>query len=291
MAERDRPERVFLVGFPRSGTTLLQALLGTHPRIATFPETFFFVDLVPARRRRRLLGLAGPGAGERLREAARCTDGGNSRARARAPWPPTMRRFALRFCSLLDEAAAGEGALAWVEKTPSHLHRVETIEDLVPDAKFIHIVRAGEAAVASLFAVTQEHPEHWGGERSLERCIRRWQADVRRSAEWAGRENHAFVSYEELVAATGPVLSDLLAWLGLPAGEEVATMLRDYAGTASRVADGEPWKQGAGAAIANRNDARLAAVLSPGERDELSLRLAPERRLASDLPFLGGVAR
>jgi hypothetical protein len=38
-----RPERpIFVVGFQRSGTTLLQALLGAHPRIAAPPEVHFF---------------------------------------------------------------------------------------------------------------------------------------------------------------------------------------------------------------------------------------------------------
>ena len=35
-------ELVFLVGAPRSGTTWLQAMLGSHPAIATGPETHFF---------------------------------------------------------------------------------------------------------------------------------------------------------------------------------------------------------------------------------------------------------
>ena len=36
----ERP--IFVVGFQRSGTTLLQSLLGAHPRIAAPPEVHFF---------------------------------------------------------------------------------------------------------------------------------------------------------------------------------------------------------------------------------------------------------
>ncbi|MEA2124455.1 MAG: hypothetical protein QOI80_1237, partial [Solirubrobacteraceae bacterium] len=32
---------IFVLGHERSGTTLLQALLGAHPRIAAPPETYF----------------------------------------------------------------------------------------------------------------------------------------------------------------------------------------------------------------------------------------------------------
>ncbi len=33
---------IFVVGYPRSGTTLLQALMATQGNLATFPETHFF---------------------------------------------------------------------------------------------------------------------------------------------------------------------------------------------------------------------------------------------------------
>ena len=34
--------RVFIVGCPRSGTTLLQAMLASHETVYSFPETHFF---------------------------------------------------------------------------------------------------------------------------------------------------------------------------------------------------------------------------------------------------------
>ncbi|HUR06227.1 MAG TPA: sulfotransferase, partial [Nonomuraea sp.] len=37
----DRP--IFVVGCPRSGTTMLQLMLHSHPRIAVAPETRFLV--------------------------------------------------------------------------------------------------------------------------------------------------------------------------------------------------------------------------------------------------------
>src|SRR4051812_2800803 len=33
---------IFIVGVPRSGTTLLSAMLGAHPRLVCGPETHFF---------------------------------------------------------------------------------------------------------------------------------------------------------------------------------------------------------------------------------------------------------
>ena len=38
--------RIFLVGCPRSGTTLTQSLLAAHPMVASFPESHFFSHLL-----------------------------------------------------------------------------------------------------------------------------------------------------------------------------------------------------------------------------------------------------
>src|SRR5690606_13260697 len=47
----DRP--IFVIGCPRSGTTMLQLMLHSHPRIAVPPETRF---VVPAYFSRRMYG-------------------------------------------------------------------------------------------------------------------------------------------------------------------------------------------------------------------------------------------
>ena len=39
-------KRVFIVGCPRSGTTLVQALLARYPGLHSFPETRFFEALL-----------------------------------------------------------------------------------------------------------------------------------------------------------------------------------------------------------------------------------------------------
>jgi hypothetical protein len=41
-------KRVFIVGCPRSGTTLVQALLARYPGVHSFPETRFFEALLDA---------------------------------------------------------------------------------------------------------------------------------------------------------------------------------------------------------------------------------------------------
>jgi len=155
MTTKADTRRVFLVGCPRSGTTLLQSLLFAHPQVISFPETFFFVHVANERGWRRRIGLAKPQSGRAI-TTIREMVGDDSVSRRRRPL--TIAGHADQFVRSLDATAQRAGATAWVEKTPSHLHRVGVIEQYVRSARFVHIVRDAWAAVASLHKVTHEHP-------------------------------------------------------------------------------------------------------------------------------------
>ena len=59
LALKDRiKERIFLVGCPRSGTTLLQSLLAANSKVLSFPETHFFGHLFYSRKLLSILGIA-----------------------------------------------------------------------------------------------------------------------------------------------------------------------------------------------------------------------------------------
>ena len=59
---------VFVVGSPRSGTTLLQSLLATHSQIASFPESELFLHIGPETPIRRIFGLASRRVRSRLKK-------------------------------------------------------------------------------------------------------------------------------------------------------------------------------------------------------------------------------
>jgi hypothetical protein len=281
------PARIFLVGFPRSGTTLLQSLLAAHEEVVSLPETFFFARAIPSSRRRRWLRRPSPEVGDRFVELERYgINVAPPGIRARLPIA-NLRPTVQRFVRSLDENAVARGGRAWVEKTPSHLHYVESIERYVPEARFVHIVRSGLPAIASLFAVTHEHPERWGGVRSLDICTERWRSDIRRSQARAGAANHFFVSYERLVESPAGQLSALVGSLGLRADPgSIETMISDYGGSTTAIVADEPWKSAVGDAIENRNEARVATLFSEQQRTEVAQRIEPEERLRAALPFL-----
>lgn len=278
--------RTFLVGCPRSGTTLLQGLLSAHPAVISFPETFFFQRVVSPNRWLRACGLASSSAPSALRDLERLGIPPAPGARSRALPKLTVAQYARSFTGALDASAHRAGRAAWVEKTPSHLLRVADIERHVRGCGFVHMIRSGTAVVASLYEVTRDHPEVWGGARTVDQCLRRWRRDLRLSRTCVGREHHVFVSYERLTKAPTRVLERLCEFLELPA--EVSAMqaiLRDYGERASEVGGQEPWKATVGEPIANRNAGKLANFTQE-QRALIERSVAEDDRLMEGFPFL-----
>ncbi|WP_236827236.1 MULTISPECIES: sulfotransferase [unclassified Blastococcus] len=145
--------RVFVVGCPRSGTTLLQSFLAAHPQVHSLPETHVFHELRTPGGVRRAVGLAAAGTSRRLDDVA-----GWLGTRRRRPVLPTVRGHGAAFVAMADAAARERGADTWVEKTPATLYALDLVEQLVPGAQVVHVVRDGVDVVASLCAVAEAAP-------------------------------------------------------------------------------------------------------------------------------------
>ncbi len=142
----------FIVGAPRSGTTLLRFMLDAHPALAIPPETGF----IPA-----VLELNG--SGDALRDCFFETVTG---------FPPGMSAWAdfkVGHDELLEALQAIEpfrvdegvrcfyrlyaarfGKTLWGDKTPFYSHSMAAIARLLPEARFIHLVRDGRDVALSL---------------------------------------------------------------------------------------------------------------------------------------------
>lgn len=233
-------KRLFIVGAPRSGTTLLQSFLASHSRIQSFPETHFFSKIIgntsrknnilfPKKIRRyfRLMKALGPeGRKTRFYPYLFC---------ARAT---TVLRH---FRETLDQATLQSGKTIWLEKTPAHLHSVDYIDNHIPDAYFLHIVRDGRQVVASFFEASNRHPEKWGGTNSIEGCVKRWNADIMETVRHSGRPKHFIVEYESLVRNPRTVLEEACRFLDI--GFEDA-LIRDRIKSAAHIVNPEEsWKE------------------------------------------------
>src|SRR5688572_29206309 len=145
---------VFIIGCPRSGTTLLTLMLSSHSRIAIPPETRFLVqvfrarrsfgDLTEKRNRRRLARTLVRRRGTKFGHL------GLDRQqvkRAVVQAPPTMGSA---IGAVYRTYARSHGKARWGDKQPSYFRNVDLLRELWPDALFIHLVRDGRDCVASL---------------------------------------------------------------------------------------------------------------------------------------------
>jgi hypothetical protein len=143
---------IFIVGSPRSGTTLLRNLLNRHPRLAICGETHFnrliyrrrkvFGDIGNLDNRRRLIKEYM--ATDRILRSELKLAGLEDRLLRDATSYPAF------FASLMEHFAESEGKPRCGEKTPQHALLTEQLSEWYPGAAIIHIVRDPREVVASL---------------------------------------------------------------------------------------------------------------------------------------------
>jgi hypothetical protein len=160
--------------------------------------------------------------------------------------------------------------LAWSEKTPAHLHFLKPIQKAIPSARFVHVVRSPVDAVRSMYLVTKGNPVQWGGARSLEACVARWNRDVRISVAAIRQSTtvHQLVVYEELVRDPPAVSSSVFTalGLGLSSAELRKLMIKRGEASASIVEPFESWKGRTALAIeATLSGTNSNAVTGPEE--------------------------
>ena len=252
--------RVFLVGCPRSGTTLLQSLLHAHRQIRSLPETHFLPLLLGSEEHRRCEADRPRTPAARFRrwrcdalvrwslvDPRRAARAWSSLRGLESPvHMPGRKRWRLdsqlqAFVRTLDAHALALHKPIWLEKTPDHLFYIDHLRAAVPDVRFLHVQREGPQVVGSLYRAARDHPA-WRPFLSQERCVDRWDTARRESERWRGDPRHLHVSYEALVREPRATLGSVLAFLGCEADDALWSRYRTLAGELLR-AD-EPWKAG-----------------------------------------------
>jgi hypothetical protein len=138
------PQPVFVVGAPRSGTSMMQWTLRAHPELWGGPESDFLLPLL-----------------EGAREAY---ESGTSRgdlhwlSQQEVSFDEFLGYLGLGINALYTDRSGG---LRWVEQTPQYTLHLADIFRLFPDARAIVMVRDGRDVVHSLrhFVNPVEHSE------------------------------------------------------------------------------------------------------------------------------------
>ncbi len=152
---------VFIVGAPRSGTTMLQYRLRNHPRIS-FPtgESHFFVplcrnaatfgDLSRIENVCAVLAAMYKQSSEFLDSDLHGIKFEIDRL-ARELHEENRNSMPAIIAGLFEKNARGEGKARWGDKTPYYVLHMPSLLEWFPDAQIVHIIRDGRDVALSLF--------------------------------------------------------------------------------------------------------------------------------------------
>jgi hypothetical protein len=220
---------VFIVGCPRSGTTLLQRMIDAHPQVAIIYETHWIAKWYERRKGVTPEGTVTPKLITRLAEYHRFANWPISREDlerlASDGEPVSYKNFVSGFFDLYGNK---HGKLLVGDKTPGYVRSVSTLHKLWPEAKFVHMIRDGRDVCLSAV--------DWRKSFKLARRFPTWREDpVTTVALWwkwfvsLGREDggplgpelYHEMRYESLVANPVDECVALCEFLGVPYDDAV----------------------------------------------------------------------
>jgi hypothetical protein len=234
-----RQAPIFIVGVPRSGTTLLASLLAAHRRLHCGPETHFFEDLErrPFRLHRHrhdwpeqaadwLLGIQHVG-GWVADHCGLTRDDLLAELRVAEQTPAGMLR------SLTEPQCRRAGKERWVEKTPNHVCSGPTLRRWFPRSPVIRITRDPRDTILSLLAVP------WGP-KSLGEAVVMYRDNDEPGERFFGRDPMTLtIRYEDLLLEPRATLTRLCSFVG----ETFDERMLEHRGSISDVnRSQEPWK-------------------------------------------------
>jgi len=240
---------VFVVGSPRSGTTLLKRLLDAHPLLAVTRETHWIPRFFERRVGLTADGRVTPALVERLFEHRRFSHLKLEPRQVEEAAIAFEDRPYSEFVSYLFELLAKRAGKPFVgDKTPPYVRKIDVLSNLWPQARFVHLVRDGRDVCLSMLKWRMAHRA--AGRRKT------WQEDpVSTTALWwewlvrLGREagarlplSHYFeLRYEDLVANPAQQCLQLCRFLDLPYAHQMLEYHKGKTRTGSDLSANGAW--------------------------------------------------
>jgi protein-tyrosine sulfotransferase len=196
---------VVIGGCARSGTTLVRALIGVHPQMAS-----------PQREWHVLLGkkYSGMKNRQRIKETFGLSDD---------EIDGLLKEYSnnIQFAENLFRLYMAKTNKNLISlKNPQHLYFIDELFQYFPHMFFIHVIRDGRDTVCSL----RTHPKRrlvngkfvpTNIRNPFDYCVRRWIVDVNRGAAGRKHDNYIEIKYEDIVNNTMATMEKLFGFLGL----------------------------------------------------------------------------
>ncbi len=220
---------VFIVGCPRSGTTLLQRMADAHPLLGVTNESRWFdkrwiVEWLDEGRGLTREGFVTPELGSRMVEHPRFSRLKMSREEVFMllgnGQPVSFADFVTRLFDLYGQRI---GKALVGNKTPIYVRRLHTLHKLWPGARFVHLIRDGRDVCLSVvpwakgpifkdkFNTSRDYP--------ISTVALWWELSVRlgrQAGKFLGPELYYEIRYESLIRNPEEECAALCAFLGLP---------------------------------------------------------------------------
>lgn len=198
----------FVVGVGRSGTTLLRLMLDAHPDLAIPPETHFVPQMIRMSRESReddretflkILTTHRAWGDHRMDEAEL-----RDEIASMEPFDTAeaLRLFYRLYAKRFEKSR-------WGDKTPRYIRNMVAIQNLLPEAHFVHLVRDGRDVALS-------SQEVWFGPSGVAEQAERWKSwieDARKQS--ASLDHYMEIRYEDLILDTERVLKKVCGFLDL----------------------------------------------------------------------------
>ncbi|XP_037028032.1 protein-tyrosine sulfotransferase [Bradysia coprophila] len=194
---------IFIGGVPRSGTTLMRAMLDAHPEVRCGQET----RVIPRILQLRSHWLKSEKESVRLEEAGITKE--------------VMNSAIAQFC-LEVIAKHGDPAPRLCNKDPLTLKMGSYVIELFPNAKFLFMVRDGRATVNSI--ISRKVTITGFDLTSYRQCMTKWNHAIEtmhNQCKEIGRDKCMMVYYEQLVLHPEEWMRKILKFVDVPWNESV----------------------------------------------------------------------
>ena len=192
---------VFIIGMPRSGTSLVEQIIASHP------QAYGCGELLDAWHAARELSEPDKVISDRTTKVDQLK-------------PAALDRCARRVLKVMGKAAKrekGKGVLRITDKLPNNFEMVGIIHKMLPNARFIHCVRNPLDVCISCFLLDFVGDHNHGYSYNLEHLSHQYQVYERYMAHWRSIESIPMleVRYEELIGDAEAGARRIIEFIGL----------------------------------------------------------------------------